>query len=32
MHFDPDGISETDIGTLRDFVRFLQGLSELGVI
>ncbi len=32
MHFDPDGIAETDLKTLRDFVSFLQSLSKLGVI
>lgn len=32
MHFDPDGIPDSDLRVLRDFVRFLQSLSELGVI
>ncbi|MBC7876571.1 MAG: CBS domain-containing protein [Anaerolineales bacterium] len=32
MHFDPDGISESDLDTLRNFVEFLQSLSKIGVI
>ena len=32
MHFDPDGIADSDLETLRDFVRFLQGLANIGVI
>jgi hypothetical protein len=32
MHFDPDGIAESDLKILRDFVGFLQNLSKLGVI
>jgi hypothetical protein len=34
MHFDPDGIPEKDLMTLREFSRFLQRLQiidELGV-
>lgn len=29
MHFDPDGIGEDDIATLRRFVKFLQRLRQL---
>lgn len=32
MHFDPDGIADSDLEILRDFVRFLQGLANIGVI
>jgi hypothetical protein len=32
MHFDPDGIADSDLDTLRGFVRFLQGLANIGVI
>ncbi|MBI5354562.1 MAG: CBS domain-containing protein [Chloroflexi bacterium] len=32
MHFDPDGIPESDLAKLREFVHFLQGLSTLGVM
>jgi len=32
MHFDPDGIPESDLKVLRDFVRFLQNLAALGAI
>lgn len=31
MHFDPDGISPDDLGTLREFTRFLQQLQNIGV-
>lgn len=31
MHFDPDGIAESDLQTLREFVQFLQGLTSMGV-
>ncbi len=31
MHFDPDGIPETDLESLRDSTRFLQRLQEMGV-
>lgn len=31
MHFDPDGISPADLETLREFARFLQKLSAMGV-
>lgn len=31
MHFDPDGISPTDLEKLREFARFLQKLSFMGV-
>lgn len=30
MHFDPDGIGEDDLTSLRRFVRFLQRLRNLG--
>jgi len=30
MHFDPDGIPENDLGTLRDFARFLRTLQTIG--
>jgi len=30
MHFDPDGLSDEDLATLRRFVQFLQGLREIG--
>lgn len=29
MHYDPDGISEEDLGALRDFVVFMQKLQRL---
>jgi CBS domain-containing protein len=29
MHFDPDGIGENDLATLRRFVQFLQRLRQL---
>ena len=29
MHFDPDGLSDPDIKTLRDFASFLQTLNDL---
>ena len=32
MHFDPDGIGESDIKTLREFVQFLQGLRKINAI
>ncbi|MEW6744461.1 MAG: CBS domain-containing protein [Planctomycetota bacterium] len=32
MHFDPDGIPESDLKVLRDFARFLQDLRALGAI
>jgi len=32
MHFDPDGISEQDMETLRRFVRLMQELANMGVI
>lgn len=31
MHFDPDGLPDTDVDVLRRFVRFLQTLQEVGV-
>lgn len=31
MHFDPDGISSEDVETLREFARFLQKLSAMGI-
>jgi len=31
MHFDPDGIAESDLQTLQEFVQFLQGLRNMGV-
>jgi hypothetical protein len=30
MHFDPDGITDEDLGLLRHFVRFLHQLKEIG--
>lgn len=32
MHFDPDGIPENDLQTIREFARFLQRLQSIGVI
>jgi len=32
MHFDPDGIPDSDLRVVRDFVRFLQNLANLGAI
>ena len=32
MHFDPDGITEEDVGKLRDFVRIMHNLARAGVI
>jgi len=31
MHFDPDGIPDEDLVTLREFARFLQLLQSVGV-
>lgn len=31
MHFDPDGIPETDLRALRDFAAFLQRIYALGL-
>jgi CBS domain-containing protein len=31
MHFDPDGIGESDLQTLREFVQFLQRVRSMGV-
>lgn len=31
MHFDPDGIPDTDLEALRDFTSFLRRLREMGV-
>jgi predicted transcriptional regulator len=31
MHFDPDGISPADLEKLREFARFLQKLSSMGI-
>jgi CBS domain-containing protein len=31
MHFDPEGIEESDLKTLRDFVAFLQRLQKLKI-
>lgn len=30
MHFDPDGIPQSDLDRLRDFARFLQRLQSIG--
>jgi CBS domain-containing protein len=30
MHFDPDGIPDSDLETLRDFARFLRTLHAMG--
>lgn len=32
MHFDPDPLSPDDLGSLRQFVIFMQSLRELGVV
>ena len=32
MHFDPDGIADSDLTKLRHFVRFMQDLANIGVI
>lgn len=32
MHFDPDGIPENDLNSLRDFARFLRTLQTIGAI
>ena len=32
MHFDPDGITEEDVGRLRDFVRIMHTLARAGMI
>ena len=32
MHFDPDGIPETDLEVLRKFVTFLRRLATMQVI
>ena len=31
VHFDPDGIVDDELATLRRFVQFLQTLQTLGV-
>ena len=31
MHFDPDGVRDEELRTLRQFVQFLQGLQAMGV-
>jgi len=31
MHFDPDGIPQTDLEQLRDLARFLQRLHNVGI-
>jgi CBS domain-containing protein len=31
MHFDPDGIPDADLETLREFTRFLERLHSVGV-
>ena len=31
-HFDPDGLSEGNLKTLRDFSRFMQDLSKMGIM
>ena len=32
MHFDPDGLEDTDLKTLREFADFLKRLREVGVV
>ena len=32
MHFDPDGLEDSDLMTLREFAQFLKRLREVGVI
>lgn len=32
MHFDPDGIPEKELQTLREFARFLQRLQIIDVM
>ena len=32
VHFDPDGLIEADLKTLRDFSQFLQKLKNIGVV
>lgn len=32
MHFDPDGISEQELGELRDLVRLMQNLARAGAL
>ncbi|MDA1095933.1 MAG: CBS domain-containing protein [Chloroflexi bacterium] len=32
MHFDPDGISDTDLEQLRGFARFMQGMQRIGIV
>ena len=32
MHFDPDGLSDSDMKALRDFAGFLRKLWEMGVV
>ena len=32
MHFDPDGLEEADLETLREFAQFLKRLREVGAI
>ena len=32
MHFDPEGIQEQDVQSLRDFVRLMRRFAEVGAI
>jgi CBS domain-containing protein len=32
MHFDPDGLEEADLDTLREFAQFLKRLRDVGVV
>lgn len=32
MHFDPEGIEESDLALLREFAQFLKKLSDAGII
>ena len=32
MHFDPDGLEETSLDTLREFAQFLKRLRDVGVM
>ena len=32
MHFDPDGIEESDMESLRAFAQFLKRLRDMGVV
>jgi len=32
MHFDPDGLEDTDLFILREFAQFLKRLRDVGAV